>query len=73
MFNVWFTRFLRCLRSRAAREVFADVASKLCVASIVAAGYLFYVGGNHASVAPWVLFVVAAMLFLAGLLATPEE
>lgn len=73
MFNVWLTKFLRWLRSRPAREVFSDIASKLCVASIVASGWLLYVGRPHAQVDPWALFVVAAIFFLAGLIATPEE
>ena len=41
MFNASLVKFLQWLRSHAAREVFAGVVSKLSVASIVGAGWLF--------------------------------
>ncbi|MEO5810513.1 MAG: hypothetical protein ABIU96_07780 [Rhodanobacter sp.] len=72
MFNASLVRMLQWLRSPAAREVFADLVARLCVASIVGAAWLFYIGGPHARVAPGALLAVGAMFFIAGLIATPE-
>lgn len=73
MLNIWFVRFLQRLRSHPVREFFAQVVARLCVASIVGAAWLFYVGGLHARVSPWALLAVGAIFFLAALVANPEK